>query len=64
MWFPARGKLAVNGGFGNVGVPPSQVFASLVSRPASPESGPAVVDGALGGVPQGGHGRSRVENFP
>ena len=64
MWFPARGKLAVNGAFGNVGVPPSQVFAGLVSRPASPESGSTIVDGALRGIPQSGHARSRVENFP
>ena len=64
MWFPAPGKLAVNGAVGNVGVPPSQVFAGLVSRPESPESGPTIVDGAVRGVPQRGHGRSRVENFP
>jgi hypothetical protein len=64
MWFPARGKLAVNGAFGNVGVPPATLRAGLVNRPGSPESGPAIVDGALRGVPQGGHGRSRVENFP
>jgi len=63
MWFPARGKLAVNDAFGNVGVPPSRVFPGLISRPVSPESGSALVDGALRGVPQRGHGRSRVENF-
>jgi len=64
MWFPARGKLAVNGAFGNVGVPPSQVFAGLLSRLGSPESGATIIDGTLRGVPQRGHGRSRVENFP
>ena len=64
MWFPARGKLAVNGAFGNVGVPLSQVFAGLLSRPGSPESGSTIVDGALRGIPQSGHARSRVENFP
>jgi hypothetical protein len=64
MWFPARGKLAVNGAFGNVGVPPATLRPDLVNRPDSPESGSAVVDGALRGVPHLGHGRSRVENFP
>jgi hypothetical protein len=64
MWFPAPGKLAVNAGFGNVGVPPSPMFTRLLSRPVSPESGPAVIHGLLCGGPQRGHGRSRVENFP
>ncbi len=64
MWFPAPGKLAVNDGFGNVGVTPPRVSAGLISRPVSPESGPALIDGALRGVPQRGHARSRVENFP
>jgi hypothetical protein len=64
MWFPARGKLAVNGAFGNVGVPPVRLSAGLISRPVSPESGAAVVHGTVRGVPQRGHGRSRVENFP
>ena len=64
MWFPARGKLAVNGAFGNVGVPPPALRPGLVNRPDSPKSGSTVVDGALRGVPQLGHGRSRVENFP
>ena len=64
MWFPAPGKLAVNDGFGNVGVPPHRVFGSLISRPVSPESGPAVGHGAVRGGPESGHGRSRDENFP
>jgi hypothetical protein len=64
MWFPARGKLAVNGGFGNVGVPPARVSGGLVSRLVSPESGAALVDGALRGGPQRRYGRSRGENFP
>ena len=64
MWFPAPGKLAVNGAFGNVGVPPAALRPGLVNGPGSPESGSAIVDGALRGNPQRGHGRSRVENFP
>ncbi len=64
MWFPARGKLAVNGAFGNVGVPPSTLRHGLVNRPDSLESGSTVVDGTPRGGPQSGHGRSRVEDFP
>ena len=64
MWFPAPGKLAVNGAFGNVGVPPTRVSPGLISRPVSPESGATLVDGAVRGVPQRRYGRSRVENFP
>jgi hypothetical protein len=64
MWFPAPGKLAVNGGFGNVGVPPHPLSAGLVSRPVSPERGPAVGQDAVRGGLQAGHGRSRCENFP
>lgn len=64
MWFPARGKLAVNDGFGNVGVPPHRVCDGLVSRPVSPQSGAAPGQGALRGGPQAGHGWSRCENFP
>ena len=64
MWFPARGKLAVNDAFGNVGVPPPTLRPVLVDGLDSPESGSTIVDGTLRGVPQRGHGRSRVENFP
>ena len=32
MWIPAPGKLAVNGRFGNVGVPPGRLRADLLSR--------------------------------
>ena len=64
MWIPAPGKLAVNGGFGNVGVPPHPMFMGLISRRVSPESGTTVIDRALRGGPKLGHGRSRVENFP
>ena len=64
MWFPAPGKLAVNDGFGNVGVPLNPLSAGLVSRRVSPESGLAVGHGPVGGGTQGGHGRSRCENFP
>jgi hypothetical protein len=63
MWFPARGKLAVNGAFGNVGVPPPALRVDLVDRLGSPESGSTIVDGTLRGVPQRRHGRSRIENF-
>ncbi len=63
MWFPAPGKLAVNGAFGNVGVPPSRLSDTLISRAASPESGAALVREALRGGPQFGHGRSRREDF-
>jgi hypothetical protein len=64
MWFPAPGKLAVNDGFGNVGVPPPRLFTGLISRRVSPESGPAFIHGALCGDPEFHHGRSRIENFP
>jgi hypothetical protein len=64
MWFPARGKLAVNGGFGNVGVPLLRVSHTLVRRIVSPERGPAIGHGAVRGVPQSDHGRSRREDFP
>jgi hypothetical protein len=63
MWFPAPGKLAVNDGFGNVGVPPHPLSSGLISRPVSPESGPDVVQDPVRGGPQAGHGRSRCENF-
>ena len=63
MWFPAPGKLAVNGAFGNVGVPLDPCLATLISRAVSPESGPAVVRGALRGGPKFDHAGSRRQNF-
>ena len=36
MWFPAPGKLAVNGAFGNVGVPLTPVGPGLLGRPFHP----------------------------
>ena len=64
MWFPAPGKLAVNGAFGNVGVPPNRRSETLISRAVSPESGAAVVRDALRGGPQLDHAGSRREDFP
>ena len=64
MWFPAPGKLAVNGAFGNVGVPPHPRSETLISRGGSPESGPAFVQGAVRGGPQFDHAGSCRENFP
>ena len=64
MWFPAPGKLAFNGAFGNVGVPPEPLGNSLVSRAVSPESGPALVCDAVRGGSQAGHCGSRREDFP
>ena len=63
MWFPAPGKLAVNGAFGNVGVPLDARPRTLVSRAVSPESGAAVGRGTLRGGPQFGHAGSRRQNF-
>jgi len=63
MWFPAPGKLAVNDGFGNVGVPPDRVSTGLVSRPVSPESGCALDNRPIRCHLQSDHRRSRVENF-
>ncbi len=64
MWFPAPGKLAVNGAFGNVGVPLIRLSYCLISRRVSPESGLTVGRGALRGGPQLDHAGSRRENFP
>ncbi len=64
MWFPAPGKLAVNGAFGNVGVPRRPLRDALLSRAVSPESGPAFVADAVRCGPQRGHIGSRRENFP
>ena len=63
MWFLAPGKLAVNGGFGNVGVPPPRVSGGLISRRVSPESGLTLGRGTLRGGSQFGHAGSRRENF-
>ncbi len=63
MWFPAPGKLAVNGAFGNVGVPPNPIPQTLISRAGSPESGPAFVQRTVCGGPQFDHAGSRRENF-
>lgn len=64
MWFPAPGKLAVNGAFGNVGVPPDPLRDALLSRPRSPESSPAFVRRPVRRGPQLDHAGSRRENFP
>jgi hypothetical protein len=63
MWFPAPGKLAVNGAFGNVGVPLPRLSYGLVSRGVSPESGTTVIDGVRCGGPQPGHRRPRSQDF-
>ena len=64
MWFPAPGKLAVNGAFGNVGVPLTRLSCCLISRRVSPESGLTLGRCAVGGGPQLGHAGSRREDFP
>ncbi|GAB2615457.1 hypothetical protein Aab01nite_27810 [Paractinoplanes abujensis] len=64
MWFPAPGKLAVNGAFGNVGVPPIRLSYGLISRRVSPESGFTVGHRTLRGGPQLDHAGSRREDFP
>lgn len=64
MWFPAPGKLAVNGAFGNVGVPPIRLSGCLISRRLSPESGLTVGRNPVRGGPQFGHAGSRREDFP
>ena len=38
MWIPARGKLAVSGRFGNVGVPPDRVRAGPLTRRFHPSA--------------------------
>src|SRR4051812_39053118 len=38
MWFPAPGKLAVNGAFGNVGVPPDRLGRCLLGEPVHPST--------------------------
>ena len=63
MWFPAPGKLAVNGRFGNVGVPPLRLSGTLISRAVSPESGLTLGQDALGCRPQLDHAGSRRQNF-
>jgi hypothetical protein len=64
MWFPAPGKLAVNGAFGNVGVPPDPLRDALLGRAGSPESSPAFGQGPVRRRPQFDHARSRRQNFP
>jgi len=64
MWFLAPGKLAVNGAFGNVGVPPNRLSGGLISRRVSPESGLTLRHRALRRGLQFGHSGSRRENFP
>jgi len=63
MWFPAPGKLAVSGTFGNVGVPPHLLGQALLGRPISPESGPTFVQGTVRGDPQFGLAGPRRQNF-
>src|SRR4051812_32745693 len=38
MWFPARGKLAVNGAFGNVGGPLDRLGGGLLGGPFHPSA--------------------------
>ncbi len=63
MWFLAPGKLAVNGGFGNVGVPPTRTRTGLLGRPFHPITALPGGHRAVRGGPQGGRIGARAEDL-
>ena len=64
MWFPAPGKLAVNGAFGNVGVPPLRLIGSLLSRPFHPSAARQSARTRSAAARSAADVRARRENLP